>query len=357
MEAYFNAIADEKTKQVKEEYERYKNVTDQNVLASRGIHALTNEEIKFYNEVKKTGTIPADELLPETIIERVFEDLQKERPLFKLIRFVPSVGRQKIITSKRLGKAVWGPLHRDLEGQLDATFDVTETSLKSLTAYFLISNDTLDLGPTWIDRYVRLCLQEALAEEWERAIVAGTGKDEPIGLLKDLDAPVVSGEYTDKESTGSLTFSNETIVEDFTKILQSLSKYTVKYKDAGGKEQTEERFRVVDGRVNLIVNPNDYYAIVSKTTVQNANGVYVTNMPFISPDKIVQSEFVPAGKVIVFLDDSYEAQTAYNNRIYVYKETFAMKRATLYAIDVFGDGTPVDNSSVLIYDFKQATGV
>lgn len=356
MEAYYNAISEEKAEQVRNEYEELKNVTDNNILASRGIHVLTASETKYYNEVEKTGKFPADELLPETVIERVFDDIQQDRPLLKLIRFTPGVGRQKVITSKRFGKAVWGPLHRDLEGQLDMTFDATETELRSLTAFFLISNDTLDLGARWIDRYIRLCLQEAISEAWEEAIVTGTGNNEPIGLLKDLDAPVVGGEYADKEASGTLTFADSSVmVKEFGKILKDLSSYTVSYTDLAGTEQTETKQRKVAGKVKLIINPANYYDIVTKVTTQNANGVFVSNFPFIPQLNIIESEFVPEGKLIAFLDGEYDAQAAYQNRIYVYKETFAMKRATLYAIDVFGDGRPTNNDSAKVYDISIAT--
>lgn len=353
MEEYFNAISVEAADKVKAEYEELKDVTDNNVLASRGIHVLTASETKYYNEVEKTGKFPDEDLLPETVIERVFEDLQKDRPLLRQIRFTPGVGRQKIITTKRLGKAVWGPLHRDLEGQLDFTFDATETSLRSLTAFFLISNDTLDLGPRWIDRYVRLCLQEAIAEAWEEAIVTGDGNLGPIGLTKDLDGAVVGGAYPDKASTGTLTFADaSTMVAEFGGILKDLSTYTVKYKDLSGEDQTETRQRKVSGKVKLLINPANYYDVVTKVTTQNANGVFVSNFPFIPQDNIIESEFVPEGKLIAFLDGGYDAQVAYSNRIYVYKETFAMKRATLYAIDVFGDGRPSDNDSAKVYDIE-----
>lgn len=351
MENYFTAISIEASEKVKREYEELKDVTDNNVLASRGVHVLTATETKYYNEVTKTGQFPSDDLLPETVIERVFEDLQSERPLLRLIRFTPGVGRQKVITTKRLGKAVWGPLHRDLEGQLDFTFDATETSLRSLTAFFLISNDTLDLGPRWIDRYVRLCLQEAIAEAWEESIVVGDGNLGPIGLTKDLDGAVVAGAYPDKESAGTLTFADApTMVAEFGGILKDLSKYTVKYKDLAGVDKTEERNRKVSGKVKLLINPANYYDMVTKVTTQNANGVFVSNFPFIPQDNIVESEFVPEGKLIAFLDGGYDAQVAYSNRIYVYKETFAMKRATLYAVDVFGDGRPSDNDVAKVYD-------
>lgn len=353
MEEYFNAISVEAADKVKAEYEELKDVTDNNVLASRGIHVLTASETKYYNEVEKTGKFPEEDLLPETVIERVFEDLQKDRPLLRQIRFTPGVGRQKIITTKRLGKAVWGPLHRDLEGQLDFTFDATETSLRSLTAFFLISNDTLDLGPRWIDRYVRLCLQEAIAEAWEEAIVTGDGNLGPIGLMKDLDGAVVGGAYPNKASTGTLTFADAaTMVAEFGGILKDLSTYTVKYKDLAGADQTETRQRKVSGKVKLLINPANYYDVVTKVTTQNANGVFVSNFPFIPQDNIIESEFVPEGKLIAFLDGGYDAQVAYSNRIYVYKETFAMKRATLYAIDVFGDGRPSDNDSAKVYDIE-----
>lgn len=353
MENYFVGISNEKAKQIKSEYEELKDVTDNNVLAQRGVHVLTASETKYYNEVVKTGQFPADELFPETVIERVFEDLQEERPLLRMIRFTPGVGRQKVITSKRFGKAVWGPLHRDLEGQLDMTFDTTEIELRSLTAFFLISNDTLDLGPRWIDRYIRLCLQEAIAEAWEEAIVTGDGRLGPIGLLKNLDGAVVGGRYPDKTAAGTVTFADgSTMVQEFGQIFKDLSQYTKTYTDLAGKEQTETKTRKVAGKVKLLINPLNYYDIVTKVTSQNANGVFVTNFPFIPINNIVESEFVPEGQLIAFLDGEYDAQAAYTNRIYVYKETFAMKRATLYAIDVFGDGRPTDNDSARVYNIE-----
>lgn len=358
LEDYVMAISEKASEQVRNEYNELKNVTDNNILVSRGIYPLTADEKRYYNEIKKTGKIPADELLPETVVERVFTDLQKERPLLNKIRFIMSAGKEKIITSKRLGVAVWGGLHRDLEGQLDATFNVTETTLNSLTAYFIISNDTLDLGPEWIDRFIRLCLIEAIAEAWEETIVLGTGKNQPIGLIKDLDGAVVGGEYPDKKASGTLTFADgATLVKELGGVLKDLSSYEVKYKDAQGEEKTETHRRKVTGKVNLLVNPVNYYDITTKVTTQNANGVFVTNLPYVPQDNIIESEFVPEGKLIAFLGDAYDAQYSHSNRIYEYKETFAMRRATLYAIDTFGDGSPVDNGVAKVYDVKIADAV
>lgn len=349
LEAYVTAIAEDAGKQVRAEYEELKNITDNRVLEARGIPTLTAEETKFYNDVSKAGGFDSDLVWPETIFEKVFEDLEKDHPLLRLINFQSTVGKVKVIRSRRKGVAVFGPLHKDLEGQLDAEFDSTEYTQLALTAFMLISNDTLDLGPRWINRYVQLSLREAVSDIWEVKIVTGTGNNEPIGLLKDLDGAVTGGVYPDKASAGTLTFKDSaTMVKEFAKVLKTASKYTHRIgdKDTDG----ETKYRKVSGKVYLIVNPVNYYDIVARVTTQNANGVFVSNLPFISQDHIIESLDVPENKLIAFIDGEYDATQSRPEKIAVYKETFAMKRATLYAIDMLGNGQPTNNDAAQVYD-------
>lgn len=349
LEAYVTAIAEDAGAQVRAEYEELKNVTDNRVLEARGIPTLTAEETKFYNEVSKAGGFDKDLVWPETIFEKVFEDLEKDHPLLRLINFQSTVGKVKVIRSRRKGVAVFGPLHKDLEGQLDAEFDSTEYTQLALTAFMLISNDTLDLGPRWINRYVQLSLREAVSDIWEVKIVTGTGNNEPIGLLKDLDGAVTGGVYPDKASAGALTFKDSaTMVKEFAKVLKTASKYTHKIGD--NDTEGEVKYRKVSGKVYLIVNPVNYYDIVARVTTQNANGVFVSNLPFISQDHIIESLDVPENKLIAFIDGEYDATQSRPEKIAVYKETFAMKRATLYAIDMLGNGQPTNNDAAQVYD-------
>ena len=349
LEAYVTAIAEDAGAQVRAEYEELKNVTDNRVLEARGIPTLTAEETKFYNEVSKAGGFDKDLVWPETIFEKVFEDLEKDHPLLRLINFQSTVGKVKVIRSRRKGVAVFGPLHKDLEGQLDAEFDSTEYTQLALTAFMLSSNDTLDLGPRWINRYVQLSLREAVSDIWEVKIVTGTGNNEPIGLLKDLDGAVTGGVYPDKASAGTLTFKDSaTMVKEFAKVLKTASKYTHRIGD--NDTDGETKYRKVSGKVYLIVNPVNYYDIVARVTTQNANGVFVSNLPFISQDHIIESLDVPENKLIAFIDGEYDATQSRPEKIAVYKETFAMKRATLYAIDMLGNGQPTNNDAAQVYD-------
>lgn len=66
-------------------------------------------------------------------------------------------------------------------------------------------------------------------------------------------------------------------------------------------------------------------------------------------DRIVQSEDVPTDRLIAFVDGEYEATQSQPEKVYEYRETFAMKRAVLYAIDMLGNGQPVDNYAAQVY--------
>lgn len=349
LEEYVTAIAEDAGKQVKAEYEELKNVTDNTVLAARGIPTLTSNETKFYNDAVKKGGFDEDIVWPETVLERIFENLQKDHPILNIINFTPTVGRVKVIRARRTGVAVFGPLHKDLEGQLDSKFGATEFVQLALTAFFLISNDTLDLGPRWIDRFISISLSEAVRDIWAEKVITGTGNDEPIGLLKDLDGAVTAGKYPDKAVSGTLTFEKDKIVGELAGVMKKLSKFTYKVdkEDAG-----EVKYRKVSGMVHLIVNPVNYYDIVAAVTFANLNNIYGSNMPFIAIENIVESIDVPENKLISYVKGEYEATQSRPEKVYVYKETFAMKRATLYAVDMLGNGYPTNNDAAHIYDLK-----
>ena len=346
LEAYVTAIAEDAGKQVRAEYDELKNVTDNRVLEARGITTLTAEETKFYNEAVKTGGFDSEVVWPETILERVFENLQKDHPILSIINFTPTVGRVKVIRARRTGVAVFGPLHKDLEGQLDSKFGASEFVQLALTAFFLVSNDTLDLGPRWIDRFINLSLTEAVRDIWAEKIIAGTGNDEPIGLLKDLDGAVTAGVYPDKATAGTLTFGKDKIVTEVASVMKKLSKFTYKVDktDVG-----EVKYRSVAGKVFLIVNPVNYWDIVSRITFANLNNIYGSAMPFIDVKNIIESVDVPENKLIAFVEGEYDATQSRAEKVSVYKETFAMKRATLYAVDMLGNGYPTNNEAAQVY--------
>lgn len=72
-----------------------------------------------------------------------------------------------------------GTLTTAITKKLEVAFKKEETELYKLSAFVPVCKSMLDLGPAWLDKFVREILMESLAVALELAIVAGTGKEQP----------------------------------------------------------------------------------------------------------------------------------------------------------------------------------
>lgn len=84
------------------------------------------------------------------------------------------------------------------------------------------------IRPGWIDRFINIFLAEALRYFGAEKVITGTGNDEPVGLLKDLDGDVTAGGYPDKASARTLIFAKNTLVTELAGVMKKLSKHTYK---------------------------------------------------------------------------------------------------------------------------------
>lgn len=341
-EGYLNSLRDD----VKAEVVAQANesMMDRSILQNRGQNVLTSAEEKFFQAAIDKKGFDDDALLPVTTEERIFEDLVSEHPLLNAIGLRNMGAVTRMIYSDPEGAAVWGKLFGEIKGQIGASFREEEVSQLKLTAFAVLPNDMLELGPVWVERYIRTLAVEVISVGLEKAFVLGTGKDEPIGLMKDLEGSVQNGVYPDKESAGTLTFEpgRKTILE-MKNVVKNLST------DKKGKA------RKVAGKIVLVVNPFDNFDIQASATIQNQAGAYVTNLPF-NP-QIVESEFVPQGKVIFFVQGQYLAAVAGGYKLRKFDQTLAMEDATLYTIKQFANGKPLDNNAATVYDLAIEDGV
>lgn len=323
------------------------DVTDRSVMQARGMNVLTNEESKFFNAVIEDGGFNDEETLPKTTQERVFEDLVNEHPLLQKLGIQNLGAVTEFIHSDPEGAAVWGPLFGDIQGQLNATFRKETITQLKLTAFIPISNDMLDLGPTWVERYVRTMLVEAMSAGLERGFVAGDGRNQPVGLLYEVDEETSA--ITEKASAGTLTFEGgDATIEELKGVVELLS--TVPAKGADG----EDKVRNVAGKVVMVVNPFDNFSIQAKATVRNDAGLYITSLPF-NP-QIVESVHVPQGKTVFFVQGQYIAAVGGSQQMKKFDQTLAMEDATLYIAKQYATGKPVDNYAAQVYDLAISGG-
>lgn len=315
------------------------SMIDRSIMQARGHNVLTSEEMKFFNAVIEEGGFTDKDILPKTTQERVFEDLVEAHPLLTHLGIQNLGAVTEFIYSDPEGAAVWGDLFGDIQGQLNATFRKETITQLKLTAFIPIHNDMLQLGPVWIERYVRTMIVEAMTVGLERGFVAGNGQSEPIGLLYEKQE---NGAVVQKESAGTLTFEpGRTTINELKGVVEKLSIRPV------GKDG-EEKVRNVSGRVVMVTNPFDTFGIQANATVQNASGAYVTNLPF-NPI-MTESVFVPKGKVLFFVKGEYIAAIGGPMQVKKFDQTLAMQDAQLYIAKQYATGKPKDNFAAQVYD-------
>lgn len=338
--------------ELKVSYEEAVASNDSTVLAQRGFRQLTSKEIKFYEKFIESAknanpkqaftTLLTDnpEFMPETIIDEVFKDLKEEHPLLSKINFrYISYLTTWLLNDHSAQKAVWGDITDEIAKEITSAFKSINVNQFKLSAFAIIEKGMLDLGPVFIDAYIRECLKEAIALGLEDAIVNGTGKQMPIGLTRDISegVTVTGGIYPEKEKV---------LVTDFTpkSYGELLGKIT---KKENGKNR---RF----SKVTLICNQMDYVTkIMPATTALNANGTYVNNLFPFPTDVVISNVLADGQAVLCILDEYFMGVGGSKDGIIEYSDEYKfIEDQRAYKIKMYGTGKAEDNTSAILLDIS-----
>lgn len=340
-------IRDEMLAEVQDRVNEAKQAMDTNVRVSRGEAMLTSEEREYY---QKLATAMADKnpkqalsdlnlVMPETVIERVFEDLRTEHRLLSKINFIPTGAAIKMTyNANGYQEAAWGELCDEIIKELVSGFKVANTGLLKLSAFIPVCKAALELGPEWLDRYVREILYEAYANGLEVGIVKGTGKDQPIGMIRQVgeSVTVTGGVYPEKTP---ITV-NALDVQTFGNLLSLMAT------DDGGKPRP-----IRD--VIMLVNPVDYYkGVMPAITIKAPDGTYREELPY--PMDIIQTPAVPLGKAVMGLGYRYFAAIGSGKDGQIdYSDHYQfLEDNRVYLIKGFANGFPMDNNAFLVLDIS-----
>ena len=327
--------------------------TDSNILASRGVRQLTSKEKKFYEsliagarqEVAPGSVITGiGEALPETTIESVFDDLKQNHPLLNAINFTNTSAITKMVMNKQGSQtATWDELNTPITKQLVGEIEIVTMTLCKLTAYMFVTFDMLDLGPAWIDKYVRETLAEALSVGLETAIVDGNGVNQPIGMTRNFTGSFNSSTgYARNSATAIKALDTDT----YGTLLSTLAK------------APNGNIRTIS-EVVLIVNPVDYFTkVMPATTVLAPDGTYRNNIfPF--PTKLIQSVGAPEGHAIIGLAPRYfmGMGTAKGGKL-EYDDSYKfIEDLRTYKIKLYGMGKPLDKNAFIYLDISNLKNV
>lgn len=343
----FTQFASGVQERIMEEYGEIRQSRDTAVLASRGIRQLTAEETKFYQawiEAAKSpnpqqALVDINKAMPETIMDSVIEDMQEAHPLLSAVDFTNCQGAIKmIVNADNIDLATWDALTTAISTELAGKIDTIDMTLAKLSAFIPVPKDMLSLGPVWLDNYTRIILSEASAGGLEKGILKGTGKNQPIGMCKDLDGAVTQGVYADKTKI-TLTSLNPA---EYCAAVAPLAK-----KPLGGYRTVPE--------VMLVVNPVDYIQkVLPSSTVRAADGTYKNNI-FPYPTRVVQSSVLNEGEAILGLPKKYfmGVGAGSSGKIEYSDEYQFLEDNRVYITKMYGMGRPKDNNAFIYLDISK----
>lgn len=324
---------------------------DEKILAQRGFRQLTSREKEYYEKLIEAGkqdpkqamtNLIDIEAMPETIIEDVYRELTEEHPLLARINFQNVRYLTKWILNDHTAQAaVWGDINETITKEISSSFKVVEISQCKLSAFAMIEKDMLDLGPVFLDNYIRTFLKEALHCALEKAILTGSGHKEPIGLNRDIHKGVsVNSEtgYPEKSAVKVKSF----LPEEYGGLVAKLA-----VSETG-------RMRKFD-KVTLACNQVDYLTkVMPATTVMTANGTYATNLfPF--PTETIRSNELTTGKAILFLPEEYfmGVGTTKDGAIEYSDEFKFLEDKRTFKIKMHAMGKAFDNTVAVVLDISE----
>ena len=343
---------------VVQEYKDAVAANDAVILAQRGFRQLTSAETEYYqtlinalssadprqefaNITKGTDNTVPEKMMPETIINDIFKNLPEAHPLLALIKPTSTQYITTWLRNKHTRQlAVWGEIETDIKGELKSAWEVVSVKQGKLTCFMVIHRDTLALGPTFLDGYMRTVMSEAMACGMEYGICGGKGiGGEPVGLDRDIREGVNVNQSTGYPRKGKIIITSFEPAE-YGRIVAKLSK-----DERGHVKQN------VNG-LTLVCNLTDYLTkVMPATTVQNTDGEYKRNL-FPIPTNVVTAEVIKDGEALLFLPNEYDLFVAGNRGIeysdeYKFLEDLRVCKNVSYAF-----GMAHDNNSALLLDIS-----
>lgn len=343
-----DAILEDMKGQMHQELEDMRAENDQRIRADRGEQRLTSEEMTYYQGLMQVmgsknpqqALADLNLIMPQTVVERVFDDMATDHVLLSHVDFVNTGAATKMIYSKTgYQEAQWGELCDDVVKEIVGGFGVAETMLLKLAAFIPVCKEALELGPVWLDRYVRAIMAEAIANGLEHGIVDGTGNHQPIGMTRDVGegVSVVGGVYPKKTAVVINDLSDRTLGN------------VIAYMLAG----PDGAHRI--GDLIMVVNMVDYYTkVMPAARIMAPDGTWRDALPYPITIIPVSGNILAQGEAVIGVGRRYFASLG-NGRdgVIEYSDHAQfIQDKRVYLGKLYGNGFPKDNEAFIRLDIS-----
>ena len=302
--------------------------SDKAYAKSLGLRTLSKEEKDFYTklkDVKQAITADQIDIIPNSIIDITMEDVKKESGILADVNFAPA-DVKRWISAEKSGTYAWGALTEKIKGELSATIKGLNLEVNKLSVYLVIPKAIRDLALPFVDKYFIAILQEAMNDGLEYGYLQGTGKDEPIGIYKQINS--VEEDETHKDKT----------------VNTKLTRFTPKGLAEAKKYLSKNGIRTLD-KLSLYCHPNDEADYVAPA-IYDSEGRLVSSYKNLV---VKPSANNPQGKAALVIPKKYTMGLS-NFGIKEYDQTMALDDADLVIGKGYANGRAVDDNIAFVFD-------
>lgn len=303
--------------------------SDKEYAKTLGLRTLNKEEKEFFealkNDPRQSVTGNQVDMLPSTFIDVTLEDIKKESKLLNYINFAPA-NVKKWITASKTGAYSWGALTEKIKGELTASFAVLDMEVCKLTVYLVLPKAIRDLALPFVEKYCREILKEQLNDGLEYGALQGTGKNEPVGMYKQIAKTNEDGTHQDKTVDATITSFKP-------KALAPAKKYL-----------TKNGNRTIDKLV-LVCHPNDEADYVAPA-IYDAEGRMVSSYKNLD---VVPCSNNPQGKALLLMPKKYTMGLT-GLGFKDYDQTMALDDADVIIGKGYANGRASDDNVAFVFD-------
>lgn len=332
---------------------------DTAILAARGANVLTAAEREYYDGLAKAlkssdpraAVANYEVAMPQTVVDRIIGTIRKNHPLLDKLNFVSTAYLTRILVNAKPAQlAAWGKITSAVQKEIEGGVQEVALTMCKLSAFMAISMDLVELGPEWMDTYARETLSEAIAFALETGAVAGTGKDEPIGMVRDVSptASVQDGVYPKQTPVPVKRLDAKTLGALLAKLARDPN------------DDTGKIGRAIDPKDIIIVfNPFDYWEKVFAATTLLVGGQYTTNVLPI-PAEIFQSAALAKGEAVIGIAPYYFigiGPAGKQGTIVADDSVKFLEDQRAYKAKLQGNGRPLDQYAFLLLDVSNLEAI
>lgn len=302
--------------------------SDSAYAKSLNLRVLSKEEKDFYEkfkDIKQAITADQIDILPNSIIDITMENVKKKSKILEDVNFAPA-DVKRWISAEKSGTYTWGALTDTIKGKLSATIEGLNLEVNKLTVYLVIPKAIRDLALPFVDKYFTAILAETLNDGLEYGYLQGKGKNEPIGIYKQIETTETDGTNKDKTANTKLT------------------RFTPKGLAEAKKYLSKNGIRTFDKLV-LYCHPNDEADYVAPA-LYDSEGRLVSSYKNL---EVKPSANNPQGKAALVIPKKYTMGLS-NFGIKEYDQTKALDDADLVIGKGYANGRAVDDNIAFVFD-------